>query len=69
MDLIRVLPGLPKAQVKSRVILTPEHAMRLMLALQDNLKKYEQTFGPIRLPEQQNKGTYVPRLSDFKGEA
>ena len=41
--------------------------MRLMLALQDNLKKYEATFGPIRLPEQ--KGTYVPRLSDFKGEA
>ena len=67
LDLIRVLPGLPKAQVKSRVILTPEHAMRLMLALQDNLKKYENTFGPIRLPEQ--KGTYVPRLSDFKGEA
>ena len=31
LDLIRVLPGLPKAQVKSRVILTPEHAMRLML--------------------------------------
>ena len=68
MDLIRVLPGLPKAQVKSRVILTPEHAMRLMLALQDNITKYEQTFGPIRLPEQ-GKGTYIPRLGDFKGEA
>jgi hypothetical protein len=40
-----------------------------MHALQDNLKKYEQTFGPIRLPEQQSKGTYVPRISDFKGEA
>lgn len=68
LDLIRVLPGLPKAQVKSRVILTPEHAMRLMHALQDNLRKYESTFGPIRMPEQ-GKGTYVPRLSDFKGEA
>lgn len=68
LDLIRVLPGLPKAQVKSRVILTPEHATRLMHALQDNLRKYESTFGPIRMPEQ-GKGTYVPRLSDFKGEA
>jgi hypothetical protein len=69
MDLIRVLPGMPKAQVQTRAILTPEHALRLMHALQDNLKKYEQTFGPIRLPEQQSKGTYVPRISDFKGEA
>ena len=68
LDLIRVLPGLPKAQVKSRVILTPEHAMRLMHALQDTLRKSESTFGPIRMPEQ-GKGTYVPRLSDFKGEA
>jgi hypothetical protein len=68
MDLIRVLPGMPKAQVQTRAILTPEHALRLMHALQDNLKRYEQTFGPIRLPEQ-GKGTYVPRLSDFKGEA
>lgn len=69
MDLIRVLPGMPKAQVQTRAILTPEHALRLMHALHDNLKKYEQTFGPIRLPEQQGKGTYVPRISDFKGEA
>jgi hypothetical protein len=69
LDLIRVLPGLPKAQVKSRVILTPEHAMRLMFALQDNLKKYESAFGPIRLPEQDKGKTYMPRLSDFKGEA
>ena len=68
MDLIRMLPGMPKAQVQSRVILTPEHAVRLMHALQDNITRYEQTFGPIRIPEQ-GKGTYVPRLSDFKGEA
>ena len=68
MDLIRMLPGMPKAQVQSRVILTPEHAVRLMHALQDNITRYEQTFGPIRIPEQ-GKGAYVPRLSDFKGEA
>lgn len=51
MDFIRVLPGVPKANVKSRIVLAPEHAKRLMLALQDNISKYEQAFGPIRLPE------------------
>ncbi len=41
LDFIRVVPGAPKAQVKSRVILTPDNAHRLYLALQDNLKKFE----------------------------
>ena len=44
----------------------------LMYALQDNVTKYEKNFGPIRMPEeQQNAGrkTFVPPLSDFKGEA
>ncbi len=40
IDFIRIMPGIPKANVKSRVILTPEHAKRLLLALQDNIKKY-----------------------------
>lgn len=48
LDFIRLMPGVPKAKVKSRVILTPEHAQRLLLALQDNIKKYEQNFGEIR---------------------
>ena len=39
MDLARILPGMPKAQVQSRVILTPEHAVRLMHLLQDNIMK------------------------------
>ena len=69
VDFVRVLPGLPKGQVKSRVILTPEHAKRLMLALQDNISKYENTFGTIRLPENRPNGTFVPRMTDFKGEA
>ncbi len=50
MDFIRVLPGVPKANVKSRIILAPEHAKRLMFALQDNIVKYEKAFGPITLP-------------------
>ena len=42
LDFIRVVPGAPKAQVKSRVILTPDNAKRLFFALQDNLAKYEE---------------------------
>ena len=40
LDFARMLPGLPKPQVKSRVILAPEHAKRLLMALQENLMKY-----------------------------
>lgn len=50
LDFIRVLPGVPKANVKSRIVLAPEHAKRLLLALQDNVMKYEKAFGPINLP-------------------
>lgn len=71
LDFVRVMPGLPKANVQSRIVLTPEHAKRLLFALQDNVKKYEANWGPIRMPEQMQGGskTYVPNLSDFKGEA
>lgn len=70
LDFVRVMPGLPKANVQSRIVLTPEHAKRLLFALQDNVKKYEANWGTIRMPEQvQNNKTYVPKLSDFKGEA
>jgi Protein of unknown function (DUF3467) len=48
IDFIRLMPGVPKAKVKSRVILTPEHAQRLLVALQDNIRKYEENFGDIR---------------------
>jgi hypothetical protein len=51
VDFIRVMPGIPKADVKSRIILTPEHAKRLMLALQDNIAKYENMHGPIKKVE------------------
>ena len=47
LDFVRVMPGIPKAMVKSRIILTPEHAKRLLMALQDNVKKYEQQHGTI----------------------
>ncbi|GAA4836704.1 DUF3467 domain-containing protein [Algivirga pacifica] len=52
IDFIRMMPGVPKAKVKSRIILTPEHAKRLLHALQDNIQRYEQTFGPIKRTEE-----------------
>ena len=48
VDFVRIMPGIPKANVKSRIILTPEHAKRLLMALQDNVKKYETVHGPIK---------------------
>ncbi|MCS7075785.1 MAG: DUF3467 domain-containing protein [Bacteroidia bacterium] len=52
IDFIRVMPGLPKAKVKSRIILTPEHAKRLLSALHDNIMKYESAFGQITIPQE-----------------
>jgi hypothetical protein len=46
-DFIRVMPGVPKARVKARVIVTPQHARRLLNALTDNIDRYEAEFGPI----------------------
>ncbi len=48
IDFVRIMPGIPKAQVKSRIILTPEHAKRLVAALEDNIGKYEAVHGPIK---------------------
>ena len=48
LDFVRAMPGIPKAEVKSRIILTPEHAKRLLNALKDNLSKYENAHGEIR---------------------
>ena len=66
LDFVRVLPGLPKAGVQSRVILAPEHAKRLQRALEENIAKYERAFGPIRLQEY---GVDTPPILDIKGEA
>lgn len=64
VDFIRVLPGLPKAGVQSRIILAPEHAKRLLQALEENIAKYERVFGPVRLQEEQS----IPPMI-IKGEA
>jgi Protein of unknown function (DUF3467) len=48
VDYINVMPNAPKAKVKSRIILAPQHAKRLMKALADNIKKFEQVHGVIK---------------------
>ncbi len=58
LDFVRVMPGVPKAEVKSRIILTPEHAKRLLMALQDNLAKYEAVHG--RIKDLEGGGTALP---------
>ncbi|MFO7613718.1 MAG: DUF3467 domain-containing protein [Bacteroidales bacterium] len=51
IDFIKMMPGMPKAKVKSRVILTPQHAKRLLRALKENISKYESMHGTIEAPE------------------
>lgn len=64
LDFIRVMPGTAKAPIKSRVIMAPEHAKRLLFALQNNIQKYEQAFGEIRFP-----GTPAQMGGQINGEA
>jgi hypothetical protein len=52
LDFIRVMPGIPKAKVKSRVILTPEHAKRLLTAMEDNIAKFEAMHGRIKIQDE-----------------
>jgi len=51
LDFVRIMPGIPKAEVKSRIILTPEHAKRLLMALKDNISKFESVHGEIKSVE------------------
>src|ERR1043165_7991400 len=53
-DFVNVMPNVPKAKVKSRVVMTPQHAKRLMRALVENVKRFEAANGPIKEQEQVN---------------
>ena len=70
LDFISMLPGMPKAEVKTRVVMAPEHAKRLLFALQDNVKKYEDQFGVIQFqqPQHEEPRTIAP-FNIKKGEA
>lgn len=49
LDFVRLMPGIPKAQVNNRIIMNAEHAKRLYMALKDNITKFENQFGEIEL--------------------
>lgn len=68
IDFVRVMPGLPKAKVQSRIILTPEHAKRLLYALNDNVKRYESQNGIVDL-EKNQEGFLPATLDGSVGEA
>ena len=68
LDFVRMMPGIKQANVKSRVILTPEHAKKLLFALQDNIGKYENQFGKIQLAGTPVPGSTIP-MSFGGGEA
>lgn len=48
IDFVKMMPGIPKAKVKSRILLTPQHAKRLVKALSDNIATFEQLNGKIK---------------------
>ncbi|MDX1936195.1 MAG: DUF3467 domain-containing protein [Flavihumibacter sp.] len=48
VDFVNVMPGVPKSKVKSRIILTPQHAKRFLKALDDNIHRYEEAHGEIK---------------------
>lgn len=50
LDFAATMPGVPKAKIKSRVVMAPEHAKRLLLSLQENITRYESVLGRINIP-------------------
>ncbi|MDR0795255.1 MAG: DUF3467 domain-containing protein [Tannerella sp.] len=66
IDFIRVLPGTPKAQVKSRIILTPDNAKRLLYALQDNIKKFDDL---TKHGKQISFDQFIPPIGGIQGQA
>ena len=72
IDFAKMLPGVQKATVQTRVIMTPQHIKLLLKALNDNLAKYEEKYGPVRLPDKPDQhkeiGFRPPDLSHPKPE-
>lgn len=65
LDFASALPGMKKPLVASRIIMTPEHAKRLLTALQDNIMKYESNFGDIDMDFGQPKPKSTFNFNDF----
>ena len=67
LDFAQMLPGTPNPTVRSRIIMNPIHAKRLLAALNDNIQKYEHNFGPIVDPQSAMNADTVPY--DILGKA
>lgn len=65
LDFVRMVPAAKSAKVHARIIMPPEHAKRLMRALEDNIRKYESQNGEIKLPEERT----INMMNAIKGEA
>ena len=65
LDFLKVMPGVPKARVKSRLVLTPQHAKRFLRALQENIERYESQNGEIQDTEQPQ----IPMSFGSQGQA
>ncbi len=65
VDFVTIMPGVPKSKVKSRIILTPQHAKRFLKALNDNVKRFEKAHGEI----EEHKQTTMPINFGPAGEA
>ena len=66
IDFIRVLPGTPKAKVNSRIILTPDNAKRLLYALQDNIKKFDEQ---TKYGKNDAFDHFIPPINGVQGQA
>lgn len=69
VDFAAVMPGVPKAKIKSRIVLAPEHAKRLLLSLQDNITRYENVMGRIEIPSSAMSNDDQITLGTKMGEA
>lgn len=73
IDFVRFFPGVPKARVHARIVMTPQHAKSLVRALEENVQRYESTFGEIKLFGEENRAKefgFKPIIdSKLKGEA
>ena len=65
MDFIRILPGLTKSKVKSRLVISPMHAKTFLNALQDNIEKYEKKFGEIKVVKNKQVRNFNPINKDI----
>ncbi|MDD3806813.1 MAG: DUF3467 domain-containing protein [Candidatus Marinimicrobia bacterium] len=66
LDFCQILPGMPKANVVSRIILNPQHAKSLLKTLEINIQRYEQTFGKIKeIPNPQNQTINIKTKKDI----